>query len=152
MTASSLVGLSSLAVPMVPAPTYDAHGYEATWANLGSSGMGQPLGGGKDNSLGSGGAPFGTYNYPQMPAFNDKSVQFSGNFSSVTLTSASLLGSNDGGLNWFNIKDVNGNAITMSSGGIVNFNGAVEQLMPVAPGGDTNTAINCFIYMRRQFI
>ena len=86
-----------------------------------------------------------------MATFADRSVQFSGNFSSV-LTSAQLLGSNDGGANWFPLKDAFGNAISMSSAGLAQITEVVEQICPVTPGGSSLTAVNCYLYMRKQII
>lgn len=154
MTASSTIVTASSLTTVTPTnlPKYDAHVYMAQWLGLGSSGIGAPLGGGADNSVGSGGQALGLVNFDNMATYADKTVQFSGDFSSATLTSASLIGSNDGGHNWFTLKDIYGNAVTASSAALIQLSSCPEQISVVTPGGDSNTAINCYLYMRKAIL
>jgi len=78
-------------------------------------------------------------------AFTDRSIQFAGVFGSGG--TVALEGSNDG-VNFAVLTDLQGNAITKTSGSIETVTEATRFVRPRVTGGDGTTAITAILFVR----
>lgn len=84
--------------------------------------------------------------------YADRSVQMTGTFGSSVVSSVNIQGSNDGGNTWANLKDAFGNTISMASAGIAQITEVVDQIRPNVTGGDSTTAVNVYLIMKKTVI
>lgn len=72
------------------------------------------------------------------------SVQVTGTFDSATVT---LAGSNDG-TNWVTLKDMSGDAISLTAAGLIDFSSASLYLAPQFSGGGGSQDIDVILVLR----
>lgn len=118
-------------------------GWQAVWGPMQAGDVGAAIG----TTIGFGSASIAAPGGGVMSGFADKSIQAVGTFG--TGGTAIPEGSNDGGLNWFQLNDAFGTPISITSPAMKEITEAVIWIRPHITSGDGTTSLTVTMFLRK---